>query len=54
MLYHIKTVVNKTSLSKSTIYRLVKESSFPRPVQISARRVGWRQSDIDAFIANCK
>lgn len=52
MLYHINQVSQITSLSKSTIYRLIKESQFPKPVRISRMRVGWKQSDLDAYIAS--
>jgi len=52
MFLHIKKVIAATSLSKSTIYRLISINKFPRPVKISARRVGWRPADIDAFIAS--
>lgn len=52
MFLHIQKVIELTSLSKSTIYRLIKENQFPRPVKIAARRVGWRPADIDAFIAS--
>lgn len=52
MLHHINQVSQITSLSKSTIYRLIKESQFPKPVRISRMRVGWKQSDLDAYIAS--
>lgn len=50
MLYKLSKVKSITSLSKSTIYRMIKEGQFPRPVHISNMRVGWRQTDIDAFL----
>jgi prophage regulatory protein len=49
-LLKIKTVCEITSLSKSTVYRLISEKEFPLPVQISSRRVGWREEDIDSFL----
>lgn len=39
-----------TGLPKSTIYRLISESSFPRPLKLSAKAVGWRASDIRAWL----
>lgn len=53
-LHNIRSTAIKTSLSRSTIYRLVAEGKFPNPVKISARRIGWRESDLDEFIANLK
>lgn len=43
-------VVHKTSLSSSSIQRGVKADTFPKPVKISERAVGWRLSDIEAWI----
>lgn len=40
-------------ISRSTFYTLIREGKFPRPVQITANRVGWRESAVDAFIAGC-
>jgi prophage regulatory protein len=50
-LRNIQYVKAQTSLSKTTIYRLMSEGSFPKPIKISARRIAWRQCDIDRFIA---
>jgi prophage regulatory protein len=32
--------------------RMIKRGEFPRPVRISANRIGWREADIDEFLAN--
>ena len=37
----IKEVVRMTSLSRSTIYRLIKKGDFPKPRQLSSGRVGF-------------
>ena len=39
-----------TGLSRSTIYRLMQESDFPRPVRIGPGSVRWKVSDIKAWI----
>lgn len=49
MFYRLNEVIKIVSLSKATIYRLIKEGLFPEQVQISRRRVGWRKSEIDEF-----
>ena len=36
-------------LSKSTLYELMADDRFPRPVRIAARAVRWRASDIAAW-----
>jgi len=43
-------VVIKTTLSKSTIWKLVKEKKFPQPYKIANRRTAWRLIDIEAYI----
>ena len=39
-----------TGLARATIYKKVKESSFPAPVRLGARSVGWRLTDIDTWL----
>ena len=43
-------VKEKTGLSRSTIYAKVRDGSFVAPVQLSARAVGWRSSEVDAWL----
>jgi len=38
-------------LQKTTIYNKIKQGTFPKPVQLSARAVAWRASDITAWQA---
>lgn len=46
-------VRRETSLHRATIYRQIQAGTFPRPVQISLNRVGWWESDIEAWKARC-
>ncbi len=46
----IKKVLERTGLSRSTMYRKMQEGTFPRNVQLNARCAGWRQSAIDAWM----
>ena len=39
-----------TGLSRSSIYRLMKEGDFPRPVRVGPTAVRWRESDIEAWM----
>ena len=39
-----------TGLARATIYKKVKERSFPAPVRLGARSVGWRLTDIDTWL----
>jgi len=40
----------KTGLSRSTIYEKMKNGTFPKPVKLGPRAVGWLEIEIDAWI----
>jgi prophage regulatory protein len=40
-----------TSLSRMKARRLIRDGKFPGPVQLSAGRIAWRESEIQAWIA---
>ena len=42
-------VVRLTGLGRSTIYRLMDESKFPKSVKLGDHAVGWRRSDVDRW-----
>ena len=46
----LPAVLDLTGLSRVTIWRYVKAGSFPTPLRLGARAVGWRQSDVHAWI----
>lgn len=46
----LRTVLDLTGLSRATLYRKVKEGSFPAQVQIAARCVGWHESAISEWL----
>ena len=39
-----------TGLSRSTIYKWMNEGSFPKPVKLGPRAVGWREADINEWL----
>lgn len=45
-------VLDRTGLSRSTLYRKIEQRSFPRQIQITERCVGWRERDIEAWLWN--
>lgn len=44
-------VEQRTGLSRSTLYQYMKDGSFPKPVQLGLRAVGWLESDVSRWIA---
>ena len=46
----IGKVSEMTGVRKSTIYSKVADGSFPEPIRLGARSVGWRLSDIVAWL----
>ena len=45
-------VVERTSLSRVTLWRLSKASRFPKPVSISPGRVAWLESAVNDWMAD--
>lgn len=43
------TVVRLTGLGRSTIYRLIAEHKFPRPVKLGRRAIAWRRADLERW-----
>lgn len=45
-----KQVEARTGLSRSTIYLKIKEGSFPRPIKLGERAVGWLGNEVDEWL----
>ena len=41
-----------TSMSRSSIYRLMQDGQFPRPVKVGCAAVRWRVSDIMRWLTS--
>ncbi|MEZ2330642.1 helix-turn-helix transcriptional regulator [Mesorhizobium sp. RCC_202] len=48
----LKTVLARTGLSRSTLYRKIAEGAFPAQIKISINGAGWRESDVNRWIAD--
>ena len=48
----LKTVLARTGLSRTTLYRKMGEGTFPLQVKISVHGAGWRESAINRWIAD--
>lgn len=50
-LWSVRTITAKTGLARSTIYAYVKKGVFPRQRRLGPGRVGWRASEVRAWMA---
>ena len=47
-------VISRTGLSRSSIYSFVKKETFPQPVKLGVRAIGWKTEEVSTWIDNCK
>jgi prophage regulatory protein len=47
----LPAVKTRTGLSRSTIYLRVSQGTFPRPVSLGGRAVGWVEEEIQSWFA---
>lgn len=50
MILKINEVVQKCNLSRATIYKKVKEGTFPKQIKLSERSSGWLESEVNQWI----
>ena len=46
----LKEVQKRTGLSRSTIYLRIQEGTFPKPVKLGERAVGWPEYEVDDWV----
>ena len=49
---NIKQLSAYIGLSKTTIYSMIKHSTFPKPLKLSAKRVGWPRDVVDQWLSS--
>ena len=47
-----REVEHRVRLSRSSLYRKMREGSFPCPIQIGERAVRWQEAEVAAWIAS--
>lgn len=47
----LPAVKARIGLSRSSIYLMVSNGSFPRPIPLGARAVGWLDSDVEVWLS---
>jgi prophage regulatory protein len=48
----LNKVLDRTGLSRSTLYRRMQAGTFPKNIKISERCAGWRESAVDDWLRN--
>ena len=51
-LLKIAEVKERTALSEPTIWRRIRDGSFPKPVRLGPKSVAWPETEIDQWIAD--
>jgi prophage regulatory protein len=47
-----KCVMAVALVSKVQLYQWIKEGNFPAPFRLGKARVGWKKSEVDAWVAS--
>lgn len=45
-------VEERCQLSRSTLYRMMREGEFPEPIKVGARAVRWPELEIEAWLSD--
>ena len=48
----LDAVLNRTGLTRSTLYRKIQTGTFPKQVRIATRCTGWRESAVSDWMRN--
>ena len=46
----LRDAITATGLSRSTMYKYISEGTFPKPVPLGDRCVGWVESEVQDWI----
>lgn len=52
VILRLPDVIEQIGLSRSSIYQKMAEGSFPKPIRLGKRAVGWLKKDIDNWLEN--
>ncbi|MEN8513559.1 MULTISPECIES: AlpA family phage regulatory protein [Burkholderia] len=47
----MRPLIERVGLSKSEIYRRIQAGTFPRPIALGVRAVGWLERDVELWLA---
>lgn len=50
IILRMSDLIPKLGLGKTSIYRLIKEDGFPKPIKLTRHSVGWYEHEIDEWL----
>lgn len=51
IILRLPTVKIRTGLSRTSIYKRVSEGTFPKPIALGGRAVGWIEAEVNDWLA---
>ncbi len=51
LVQRLPVIQKRTGMSRAWIYAAMAARTFPAPIKLGARAVGWLEEDIDAWLA---
>jgi len=48
----LNAVLDKTGLSRATLYRKIQDGTFPKQITIGRRCVAWLESEVEEWMRN--
>ncbi|VAW66627.1 hypothetical protein MNBD_GAMMA08-912 [hydrothermal vent metagenome] len=52
IILRLPAVINRTGISRSTIYLMMSKKQFPLPISLGDRAVGWLEDEINSWLEN--
>lgn len=46
----VREVLDRTGLTRATLYRRIEEGQFPKQVKLGPAMVAWRQSEVEEWM----
>jgi len=50
IILRLPTVIDRTGLSRSTVYLMMSKNEFPSTISLGDRAVGWLEGDINNWL----
>ncbi len=47
-------VQRRLSISRVTLWRLVRDQALPRPYRVSPGRIAWAEREVEEYISSCR